>query len=72
MGKWATVTVTDATKRRHSVDVDADSSYDAAHLYLVAAKANPDGLPWPVNDTVFEVVIDGKVLTVPAPKLRAW
>ena len=34
MGKWCTVTVTDGEGKRYSVDVNAESSYDAAHLYL--------------------------------------
>ena len=34
VGKWCTVTVTDGDGKRYSVDVNADSSYDAAHLYL--------------------------------------
>jgi hypothetical protein len=33
VGKWCTVTVTDREGRRYSVDVNAGSSYDAAHLY---------------------------------------
>ena len=36
--KWVTVTVTDPDGRRHSLDVQATSTYDAAHLYVVEAK----------------------------------
>lgn len=41
--RWATVTVTDSKGQRHSVDVRACSTYDAAHLFLTHAKANPKG-----------------------------
>jgi hypothetical protein len=44
--KWCTVTVTDAEGRRHSVDVQAVSTYDAAHIYVTHAKAQPGaGIP---------------------------
>lgn len=32
VAKWCTVTVTDSEGKRYSVDVQATSSYDAAHL----------------------------------------
>jgi hypothetical protein len=35
------VTVTDGDGKRYSVDVNADSSYDAAHLYLTHVRGNP-------------------------------
>src|SRR5580658_1431745 len=61
---WCTVTVTDANGRRHSLDVIASSTYDAAHLYVTHAKAQPQaGLPAPTLATVFEVVNGGKVYT---------
>jgi hypothetical protein len=67
------VTVADANGRRHSLDVLADSSFDAAHLYLTAAKANREScLPVPTNETVFEVVAEGKVHRVRGTKLRDW
>jgi hypothetical protein len=31
VGKWCTVTVVTPDGRRHSIDVNAESSYDAAH-----------------------------------------
>jgi hypothetical protein len=37
--RWCTVTVTDAEGRRHSMDLKAESSYDAAHLYVTTAKS---------------------------------
>jgi hypothetical protein len=37
MARWATVTVTDPEGRRHSVDVLAESTFDAAHLFVVEA-----------------------------------
>jgi len=36
--RWCTVTVTDQEGRRHSVDVQATSTFDAAHLCVVEAK----------------------------------
>jgi len=62
---WCTVTVTTADGRRHSLDVLASSTYDAAHLYVTHAKAQPQlGLPIPSLATVFEVVHSGMVYTV--------
>ena len=40
MGKWCTVTVTDSEGKRYSLDVNADSSCDAAHLYLTHVRNN--------------------------------
>jgi hypothetical protein len=39
--RWCTVTVTDQDGRRHSVDVQATSTFDAAHLFVVEAKRLP-------------------------------
>ena len=69
--RWCTVTVTDQDGRRHSVDVQATSTFDAAHLFVVEAKKERAvGLPKPTLATVFEVVAAGKVYrvtgTVPA------
>ena len=77
VARWCTVTVTDRDGRRHSTDVLAESSYDAAHLYLAAAKSReaamlPDRLPVPTPATVFEVVTDGKVFQVKGSALRRW
>jgi hypothetical protein len=67
------VTVTDAMGRRYSLDLLADSSYDAAHLYLAEAKVNRDGmLPIPTHETVFEVVLDGTVYHVHGQRLQEW
>jgi hypothetical protein len=67
------VTVLDGDGRRHSLDVMAASSYDAAHLYLHAAKSNPaSALPVPTPQTVFEIVADGKVHRVTGERLRKW
>jgi hypothetical protein len=55
--RWCTVTVTDQDGRRHSVDVQATSTFDAAHLFVVEAKKERAvGLPKPTLATVFEVV----------------
>jgi hypothetical protein len=60
--RWCTVTVTDQDGRRHSVDVQATSTFDAAHLFVVEAKKERAvGLPKPTLATVFEVIAAGKV-----------
>jgi len=71
--KWCTVTVLDGSGRRHSVDVLATSTFDAAHLYVVEAKDKRQvTLPVPTVDTRFEVVHDGKVYAVPGGALQRW
>jgi hypothetical protein len=71
--RWCTVTVTDAEGRRHSVDVQASSTFDAAHLYVVEAKKERAvGLPRPTLATVFEVVTGGKVYRVTGAALQRW
>jgi hypothetical protein len=58
--RWCTVTVVDADGRRHSLDLQAASSFDAAHIYICHVKEHPErGLPRPTLATVFEVAIDG-------------
>jgi hypothetical protein len=67
------VTVTDPDGRRHSLDVLADSTYDAAHLFVVEAKKERAvGLPKPTLATVFEVVVNGKVYRVAGVALQRW
>ncbi len=73
VGKWCTVTTTDPDGRRHSLDVLADSSYDAAHLFVVNAKTEQNGgLPKPTLATMFEVVADGRVYYVAGAALQHW
>ncbi len=75
MGKWATVTITDSDGQRYSLDVKADSSFDAAHLYLVGAQSKVTTrapLPIPSLGTVFEVVVEGKVYKVTGKALQKW
>ena len=73
MARWATVTVTDPEGRRHSVDVLAESTFDAAHLFVVEAKKERSvGLPKPTLATVFEVVTAGKVYRVKGAALQKW
>src|ERR1035438_3854686 len=70
---WCTVTLTDEAGRRHSLDTMASSTYDAAHLYVTHAKAQPQaGLPVPTLATVFEVVNGGKGDTVEGAALQRW
>src|ERR1043165_1710863 len=67
------LTVTDPEGRRHSVDVIADSTYDAAHLSVVEAKQKRQvGLPKSTLDTIFEVVTGGKVFRVAGAALQRW
>jgi hypothetical protein len=67
------VTVTDPDGRRHSLDVLADSTYDAAHLFVVEAKRERAvGLPKPTLATDFEVVVNGKVYRVSGVALQRW
>jgi len=71
--RWCTVTVTDAEGRRHSVDLQATSSFDAAHLFVVEAKKERAvGLPKPTLATVFEVVTGGRVYRVTGAALQHW
>jgi hypothetical protein len=62
MGKWCTVTITDGDGKRYSLDVNADSSYDAAHLFVTHVRNNPTcGFPIPTTSTQFDVVTDGRI-----------
>lgn len=71
--KWCTVTVTDEAGRRHSLDLQAASTFDAAHIYLCHLKEHPEkGLPRPTLTTVFEIVIDAKVYLVEGKALQRW
>jgi hypothetical protein len=73
VGKWCTVTVTDGGGKRYSLDVNADSSYDAAYLYLTHVRGNPGcGLPIPTTSTLFEVVTQGSIHRVPGARLKKW
>jgi hypothetical protein len=73
VGKWCTVTVTDRAGRRYSLDLQAESSYDAAHIYMAHVQEEPRcGLPKPTLETIFEVATDQGVYRVEASKLRDW
>ena len=73
VSKWCTVTVTEPDGRRHSLDVLAESTYDAAHLFVVEAKKERAvGLPKPTLATIFEVVAGGKVYHVAGVALQRW
>jgi hypothetical protein len=77
VSKWCTVTVTDAKGERHSLDVLAQSTYDAAHLYVTTAKSQHSAmlaspLPVPTTATIFEVVIEGRVFRVRGAALQRW
>ena len=67
------MTVTDPDGRRHSLDVLANSTYDAAHLYVVEAKQKRAvGLPKPTLRTTFDVVAAGKMYRVAGTDLQRW
>lgn len=67
------MTVTDGEGQRYSLDVNADSSYDAAHLYLTHVRNNPScGFPIPTTSTLFEVVTGGRIHCVPGTRLKKW
>ena len=67
------MTVTDGEGRRYSLDVSADSSYDAAHLYLTHVKGHPGcGMPIPTTATAFEVITEGRIHQVSGARLRTW
>jgi hypothetical protein len=71
--RWATVTMIDAGGRRWSVDVCASSMLDAAHLFVTHAKADSgNGIPKPTIESMFEVVVDGKVHRVTGRGLQRW
>lgn len=65
MEKRCTVCVANAEGRRHSPDLQTESTFDAAHCFVTSAKAHPEsGLPRATLATAFKVVIDGKVFKV--------
>jgi len=71
--KWCTVTVTDDQGRRHSLDLQAASTFDAAHVYVCHVKEHPEGgHPRPALATVFDVVIEGRVYRVEGRALQRW
>src|SRR4030088_3042084 len=70
---WATVTVTGSGGRRHSVDVYACSTYDAAHLFVARARGNPEsGLPSLGGETQFKVSVAGRIHYVQGAALQRW
>ena len=73
VAKWCTVTVTDPDGRRHSLDLQANSTFDAAHLYVTEAKKDRAvGFPKVTLATVFEVITDGKIYRVKGEALQRW
>jgi hypothetical protein len=71
MSKWCTVTIADGEGKRYSVDVKADSSRDAPHLFVTHVRNNPTcGIPIPTSSTQFEVVADGH--SVSGGRLKKW
>jgi len=73
MSRWCTVTVSDPDGRRHSLDILAESTYDAAHLFVVEARQKRAvELPKPTLATVFEVVAESRVYRVRGEALQRW
>jgi hypothetical protein len=73
VAKWCTVTTADGEGKRYSLDVNAESSFDAAHIYLTHVKGNPTcGFPIPTTSTTFEIVAAGKILHVDGRRLKTW
>jgi len=73
MGKWCTVTTFDGDGKRYSLDVLANSAFDAAHLYVTHVLGKPEcGYPIPTGSTMFDIVADGKLMRVPGAKLKKW
>ena len=73
VGKWCTVTVLDREGRRYSLDVNADNSFDAAHLFLTHVKGNPGcGMAIRTTETTFEVSTDGRIHHVSGARLKTW
>jgi hypothetical protein len=55
------------------MDLQANSIYDAAHIYVCLVKEHPErGLPRPTLATSFEVVIGGKVYRVEGRAPQRW
>jgi hypothetical protein len=64
------VTITDGEGKRYSLDVNADSSYYAAHLFV---RNNPTcRFPIPAASTQFDVVTDGRIRRVAGARLKKW
>ena len=65
--------MTDPDGRRHSLDVLADSTYDAAHLFVVEARQERAvAMPKVTLATVFEVSTGGNVYHVKGAALQRW
>ncbi len=56
----------------YSLEVDASSPYDAAHLFLTHVESHPGCGSPPTRETLFEVSKDGKVHRVHGKKLSEW
>ena len=71
---WATVTVTDIRGNRYSIDVEAESTYDAALPVSRTDQRARDQrtAPIPSLETIFEVTVNGKVHKVSGAKLQRW
>jgi hypothetical protein len=73
MGRWCSVCLIDSEGLRHSLDVQAESTFDAAHRYVTFVRDNPTcGLPIPTTKSNFEVAVQGKFYRVHGAALQKW
>lgn len=67
------MTVIEESGSRHSVDVLASSTFDAAHIFVTHAKADPrNGIMRLSVDSVFEVVVDSRIHHIAGKALQQW
>jgi hypothetical protein len=52
--------------------VYTSSTFDAASLFVLHAKENPGNIPKPTTNSVFEVVVDGKIHHVQGKAVQRW
>jgi hypothetical protein len=62
--KPCTVSTTDASGKRHTLEIEAKTLYSAILHFNAEAIYHPAyGLPKPTDDMIFDVEVDGKVYT---------
>jgi hypothetical protein len=62
MKRLCKVSVTDASGKRHTIEIKAESVYCAVFHFNSEAVCDPaHGLPKPTEDTVFEIDVDGVI-----------
>ena len=62
--KRCKVSATDASGKRHTIEIEAKSLYSAILHFNAEAVSHPAyGLPKPTDDMIFDVEVDGKIYT---------